>query len=195
MIEDIGLVPDQRTAIKRIKVAVIDLDRKTDQKSYQQGIDAPEVHSVWDLTTNRNRTEMYAMMADPMIEITRDEEKSMIEMAEQEVDTTTKMPRTDKRVMWETTKKEEEEAAAKKRNEPLSLEELLDKKKQEEAARSKPVFITKEQRAAEAIKRRQDEVAAMRAQQASGPRFGDVPVAVALSKEFQEKLDRRERER
>ncbi|XP_066258528.1 probable ATP-dependent RNA helicase DDX23 [Euwallacea similis] len=49
-----------------------------------------------------------------------------------------------------------DEAAVKK--EPLSLEELLAKKKAEEATKSKPVFLTKEQRAAEALKRRQEEV-------------------------------------
>lgn len=49
------------------------------------------------------------------------------------------------------------------KKEPLSLEELLDKKKREEEARSKPVFLTKEQRAVEALKRRQEEVERMRA--------------------------------
>ncbi|XP_056648050.1 probable ATP-dependent RNA helicase DDX23 [Diorhabda sublineata] len=43
------------------------------------------------------------------------------------------------------------------KKEPLSLEELLAKKKAEEAAKSKPVFLTKEQRMAEALKRRQEE--------------------------------------
>lgn len=56
-----------------------------------------------------------------------------------------------------------QEAAAKR--EPLSLEELLAKKKAEEAAKSKPVFLTKEQRAAEALKRRQEEVDRLRKQQ------------------------------
>ncbi|XP_049269503.1 LOW QUALITY PROTEIN: probable ATP-dependent RNA helicase DDX23 [Rhipicephalus sanguineus] len=51
---------------------------------------------------------------------------------------------------------EQEETSTKK--EPLSLEELMAKKKAEEDARSKPVFLTKEQRAAEALKRRQQEV-------------------------------------
>ncbi|XP_030384087.1 probable ATP-dependent RNA helicase DDX23 [Scaptodrosophila lebanonensis] len=54
---------------------------------------------------------------------------------------------------------------AKQKKEPLSLEELLDKKKREEDARSKPVFLTKEQRAAEALKRRQEEVDRIRAAQ------------------------------
>ncbi|KAI8130209.1 hypothetical protein FF38_06649 [Lucilia cuprina] len=58
-----------------------------------------------------------------------------------------------------------------KKSEPLSLEELLEKKKREEEARAKPVFLTKEQRAAEALKRRQEEVAAMRAAQ-RGVRVG-----------------------
>lgn len=44
------------------------------------------------------------------------------------------------------------------KKEPLSLEELMAKKKAEEEARSKPVFLTKEQRIAEALQRRQQEV-------------------------------------
>lgn len=94
----------------------------------------------------------------------------------------------------------EEKPEVKKKAEPLSLEELLAKKKAEEAAGSKPVFITKEQRAAEALKRRQEEVAAMRAAQATTPRFGDVPVVQLLNKERrdrerEDKFERRERER
>uniref|UniRef100_A0A8W7PFN1 Probable ATP-dependent RNA helicase DDX23 n=1 Tax=Anopheles coluzzii TaxID=1518534 RepID=A0A8W7PFN1_ANOCL len=85
------------------------------------------------------------------------------------------------------------------KKEPLSLEELLAKKKAEEAARSKPVFITKEQRAAEALKRRQEEVAAMKAAAAANvPKFGDVPVTTLLNREKRDpldKYDRRERER
>lgn len=68
-----------------------------------------------------------------------------------------------------TTKQEEEQldqkSDVKGKKEPLSLEELLDKKKREEEARSKPVFLTKEQRVAEALKRRQEEVERMRAAQ------------------------------
>lgn len=82
--------------------------------------------------------------------------------------------------------KEEEESKkqiAKKKAEPLSLEELLAKKKAEEQARSKPVFITKEQRAQEALKRRQDQVAAMRANIPAVPKFGDIPVTEILRKE------------
>lgn len=87
-----------------------------------------------------------------------------------------------------------------KKAEPLSLEELLEKKKSEEAARSKPVFITKEQRQAEALKRRQEEVAAMRDNRPIVPKFGNFTVTQLLNKERREKerdekLDRRERER
>ena len=49
-----------------------------------------------------------------------------------------------------------EESAVKK--EPLSLEELLAKKKAEEEAKSKPKFLTKEERVAEALRKRQEEV-------------------------------------
>ncbi|KAL0895342.1 hypothetical protein ABMA27_011481 [Loxostege sticticalis] len=65
--------------------------------------------------------------------------------------------------------KPEEEEDTKKdelkpvKREPLSLEELLAKKKAEEEARSKPVFLTKEQRAALALERRREQVEAMRA--------------------------------
>lgn len=87
--------------------------------------------------------------------------------------------------------KEEDAAAAKKKAEPLSLEELLTKKKAEEAARAKPVFISKEQRAQEAIKRRQEQVAAMRAAIPPVPKFGDVPVSVLLSREKEKEMPQR----
>ncbi|CAL8079670.1 unnamed protein product [Calicophoron daubneyi] len=48
---------------------------------------------------------------------------------------------------------------------PISLEELIARKKAEEAELNKPKFISKEQRQAEALKRRQEEVAAMRQKQ------------------------------
>ncbi|CAG9782702.1 unnamed protein product [Diatraea saccharalis] len=69
----------------------------------------------------------------------------------------------------EDNKQDEEEQEVKKeepkpvKREPLSLEELLAKKKAEEEARSKPVFLTKEQRAALALERRREQVEAMRA--------------------------------
>jgi len=49
---------------------------------------------------------------------------------------------------------EEKKEIVPKKPEPLSLEELLAKKKAEEAAAAKPKFLTKEERAAEALKRR-----------------------------------------
>ncbi|XP_023215209.1 probable ATP-dependent RNA helicase DDX23 [Centruroides sculpturatus] len=53
---------------------------------------------------------------------------------------------------------EEKDKKTEVKKEPLSLEELMAKKKAEEEARSKPVFLTKEQRIAEALQRRQQEV-------------------------------------
>ena len=44
------------------------------------------------------------------------------------------------------------------KKEPLSLEELLAKKKAEEEAKSKPKFLSKEERAAEALRKRQEQV-------------------------------------
>lgn len=60
----------------------------------------------------------------------------------------------------ETTNKDETKDGTKK--EPLSLEELLSKKKAEEEARSKPKFLSKEERMALALKKRQEQVDAMR---------------------------------
>jgi hypothetical protein len=60
----------------------------------------------------------------------------------------------------EKTKKElkEEEEAEKEKRVPLSLEEMIAKRKAEQEALSKPKFLTKEERAAEAIKRRQVQI-------------------------------------
>lgn len=63
---------------------------------------------------------------------------------------------------------EEEIAAASSTNRkraPIGLEEAKSKLASEAAAQAKPVFLTKEQRAAEAIKRRQEEIASKKAQQ------------------------------
>jgi len=57
---------------------------------------------------------------------------------------------------------DEEENVPKSKVEPLSLEELLAKKKAEEAEKSKPKFLTKEERAAEALRRRAEKVEEMR---------------------------------
>lgn len=85
-----------------------------------------------------------------------------------------------------------------KKAEPLSLEELLERKKREEEARSKPVFLTKEQRAAEALRRRQEEVAAMRASQAARPIAASISNADAtvgtFGEQHQVKNERRGRE-
>ncbi|PNF39597.1 putative ATP-dependent RNA helicase DDX23 [Cryptotermes secundus] len=57
---------------------------------------------------------------------------------------------------------EEEPPLEEPKKEPLSLEELLAKKQAEEAARSKPKFLTKEERAVEALRKRQQEVEEIR---------------------------------
>ncbi|RZB49919.1 ATP-dependent RNA helicase DDX23 [Asbolus verrucosus] len=74
------------------------------------------------------------------------------------------------------------------KREPLSLEELLTKKKAEEAAKSKPVFLTKEQRAAEALKRRQEEVEKIRKQQDAERKI--IECVQASRQEEQRKEDR-----
>jgi ATP-dependent RNA helicase DDX23/PRP28 len=51
------------------------------------------------------------------------------------------------------------------RKEPLSLEEVVAKKREEDEKRSRPVFLTKEDRQQAALQRRQAEVAAQKAQQ------------------------------
>ncbi|XP_055689709.1 probable ATP-dependent RNA helicase DDX23 [Lutzomyia longipalpis] len=94
----------------------------------------------------------------------------------------------------EKVKDEEIEEVSTKKVEPLSLEELLEKKKAEEAARSRPVFISKEQRAAEALKRRQEQVAAQRAALANVPRFGDVPLTNIVPRERPMPKEREPRE-
>lgn len=59
----------------------------------------------------------------------------------------------------------ESKDGSKGKKEPLSLEELLAKKKAEEDAKAKPKFLTKEERAALALQRRQEEVDKMRKMQ------------------------------
>jgi len=71
---------------------------------------------------------------------------------------------------------EDEENGAKdtkSKSEPLSLEELLTKKKQEEAEKSKPKFLTKEERAALALKRRAEQVEELRRAQDEQRRMRD----------------------
>lgn len=55
-----------------------------------------------------------------------------------------------------------EETFKKPKVEPLSLEELLAKRKAELEAQTKPKFLTKEEREAEAMRRRQEAVDAKR---------------------------------
>ncbi|CAL8367511.1 unnamed protein product [Lota lota] len=55
------------------------------------------------------------------------------------------------------TEEDEEEKKKKDKAQPLSLEELLAKKKAEEEAEAKPKFLTKAEREAEAIKRREQQ--------------------------------------
>ncbi|XP_050354940.1 probable ATP-dependent RNA helicase DDX23 [Nymphalis io] len=79
------------------------------------------------------------------------------------------------------------------KREPLSLEELLAKKKAEEEARSKPVFLTKEQRAALALERRREQVEAMRAT-IDKPAMATIDLT-GTSKREEEKKHREERDR
>uniref|UniRef100_A0A224YRY9 Probable ATP-dependent RNA helicase DDX23 n=1 Tax=Rhipicephalus zambeziensis TaxID=60191 RepID=A0A224YRY9_9ACAR len=90
---------------------------------------------------------------------------------------------------------EQEETSTKK--EPLSLEELMAKKKAEEDARSKPVFLTKEQRAAEALKRRQQEVQEQRQkmEEERKKRQQFFEQAKRTSDDVSDRLDRRRKER
>jgi type I restriction-modification system DNA methylase subunit len=61
--------------------------------------------------------------------------------------------------------KAEEVEEEPQKKEPLSLEELLAKKKAEEAEAAKPKFLTKAERAAEALRKRQEQVDAIRTTQ------------------------------
>lgn len=60
---------------------------------------------------------------------------------------------------------DEKEPDVTEKKEPLSLEELKAKMVADEVAKSKPVFLTKEQRAAEALRKRQEEAAEMKRKQ------------------------------
>ncbi|KAH6939648.1 hypothetical protein HPB50_020249 [Hyalomma asiaticum] len=92
---------------------------------------------------------------------------------------------------------EQEEATSATKKEPLSLEELMAKKKAEEDARSKPVFLTKEQRAAEALKRRQQEVQEQRQrmEEERKKRQQFFEQAKRASDDVSDRLDRRRKER
>ncbi|XP_055837222.1 probable ATP-dependent RNA helicase DDX23 [Episyrphus balteatus] len=121
---------------------------------------SPERNAMRSIRSRSKSRERMRTNADPP-EKNRDRIKNEMpkkEMIDEKKPTKMEMMKVDK---------EEEELIKGKKAEPLSLEEILEKKKKEEEARSKPVFLTKEQRAAEALKRRQEEVAAMRANQAA----------------------------
>ncbi|KAI2649929.1 putative ATP-dependent RNA helicase DDX23 [Labeo rohita] len=96
-------------------------------------------------------------------------------------------------------KKEEEEEDEKKKEkvQPLSLEELLAKKKAEEEAESKPKFLSKAEREAEAIKRR-EQVAEERRRQLDEERkkrrvFQDIGRKMLEDPQERERRERRER--
>jgi len=91
--------------------------------------------------------------------------------------------------------KEKEESVAVKR-EPLSLEELLAKKKAEEEEKSKPKFLSKEERALEALRKRQEEVNNLRkAQDEERAKRSVFLQAAKESVKEPERDRRRERER
>jgi len=70
-----------------------------------------------------------------------------------------------KRSKSEKTEVKTEEEETPKKAEPLSLEELLTKKKAEEAEAAKPKFLSKAERAQEALRKRQEQVNAIRQNQ------------------------------
>ncbi|KRX88202.1 putative ATP-dependent RNA helicase DDX23 [Trichinella pseudospiralis] len=91
-----------------------------------------------------------------------------------------------------------EEEAVKVKKEPLSLEELLAKKKAEEMAENKPVFQSRAQREAEALKRRQQQVEEMKkkAEELKKQRKGFLETARrAVDRDRYDRRDWRENER
>jgi len=79
-----------------------------------------------------------------------DDDDDIMEMNPEEVDKSKKE------------EKKQKELEEKEKKQPLSLEELLAKKKAEAEAQSKPKFLTKEERAEAALKKRQEAVDAQR---------------------------------
>ncbi|KRZ85086.1 putative ATP-dependent RNA helicase DDX23 [Trichinella sp. T8] len=95
-------------------------------------------------------------------------------------------------------KLETEEDAVKVKKEPLSLEELLAKKKAEEMAENKPVFQSRAQREAEALKRRQQQVEEMKkkAEELKKQRKGFLETARrAIDRDRYDRRDWRENEK
>lgn len=93
-------------------------------------------------------------------DIERDDKKSSKYESKKEESSTSKLVETEEE---QNDSKTETDNLKVDKKEPLSLEELLAKKKAEEEARSKPVFLTKEQRVALALEKRKEQVEAMRA--------------------------------
>lgn len=100
----------------------------------------------------------------------------------------------DKKEDMEEEKIEEANGPKPVKREPLSLEELLAKKKAEEEARSKPVFLTKEQRAALALERRREQVEAMKAN-VERPTITTIDLTGPSKKEDDSRRHREDRER
>ncbi|XP_051735794.1 probable ATP-dependent RNA helicase DDX23 [Ctenopharyngodon idella] len=96
-------------------------------------------------------------------------------------------------------KKEEDEEDEKKKKkvQPLSLEELLAKKKAEEEAESKPKFLSKAEREAEAIKRREQQTEERRRQVEDERKkrrvFQDIGRKMLEDPQERERRERRER--
>jgi len=88
-----------------------------------------------------------------------------------------------------------------KKRVPLSLEEILAKKKTEDEQLSKPKFLTKEERVAEAIKRREEQVEAQRKllederkKQEDFMKAAKESTEDVYEREYRERRERRERE-
>lgn len=89
----------------------------------------------------------------------------------------------------------EAKSKEKEKKEPLSLEELLAKKKAEEEARSKPKFLTKEERAKLALEKRQQAVENMKKQQDDDRRqlFTKQEASTSSSNDYDNNNDRDKR--
>ncbi|XP_067302844.1 probable ATP-dependent RNA helicase DDX23 [Pseudorasbora parva] len=94
-------------------------------------------------------------------------------------------------------KEDDEEDEKKKKVQPLSLEELLAKKKAEEEAESKPKFLSKAEREAEAIKRREQQTEERRRQVEEERKkrrvFQDIGRKMLEDPQERERRERRER--
>ncbi|XP_076326667.1 putative ATP-dependent RNA helicase DDX23 [Tachypleus tridentatus] len=92
---------------------------------------------------------------------------------------------------------DDDEEKKQPKKEPLSLEELLAKRKAEEEAKSKPVFLTKEQRIQEALQRRQQQVEEQRraAEEERKKRLEFMEEAKKLQEDSRERERRERREK